>query len=56
MCIKTGALAESPSQYNRAYYPTKTDINKGMVTKVITKQRSGLPDQGAVLQLLQEYH
>ncbi|XP_065918696.1 uncharacterized protein [Dysidea avara] len=50
--IESGVLIEPPSQFNRAYYPTKADI-RVMVTKVMTKQRNGLFDQDAVMELLQ---
>ena len=50
--IEIGVLTEPPSQYNKAYYPTKADI-RVMVTKVMTKQRMGLFDQEAVMELLQ---
>ena len=50
--IERGVLTELPSQFNRAYYPTKADI-RVMVTKVMTKQRNGLFDQDAVMELLQ---
>lgn len=52
--IATGVITESPSEYNRAYHPTKADI-RVMVTKVMTRQRDGLFDQDATLQLLQKY-
>ena len=50
--IESGVLIEPPSQFNRAYYPTKADI-RVMITKVMTKQRNGLFDQDAVMELLQ---
>ncbi|XP_065883904.1 uncharacterized protein [Dysidea avara] len=50
--IESGVLIEPPSQFNRAYYPTTADI-RVMVTKVMTKQRNGLFDQDAVMELLQ---
>jgi len=50
--ITSGVVTEPPSQHNRAYYPSKADIRL-MVTKVMTKQRNGLFDQDAVMELLQ---
>ena len=51
--LREGLITEPPSEYNRAFFPTKEDI-RCMARRAIVQQRSSLLDQDAVENYLME--
>ena len=51
--LREGQITEAPSEYSRAYFPTKEDI-RSMARRAIVQQRSSLLDQDAVENYLRE--
>ena len=51
--LQEGHITEAPSEYSRAYFPTKEDICS-MAQRAIVQQRSSLLDQDAVEDYLSE--
>ena len=51
--LQEGQITEAPSEYSRAYFPTKEDI-RSMARRAIVQQRSSLLDQDAVEDYLSE--
>ena len=51
--LQEGQITEAPSEYSRAYFPTKEDI-RSMARRAIVQQRSSLLDQDAVEDYLLE--
>ena len=51
--LKEGQITEAPSEYSRAYFPTKDGI-RSMAWKAIVQQKSSLLDQDAVENYLLE--
>ena len=51
--LQEGQITEAPSEYSRAYFPTKEDI-RCMARRAIVQQRSSLLDQDAVEDYLSE--